>query len=134
MHVNNSILYQAPIFDAYNIKLHLFAALTDIAAWPSPNDAHMLRNSVNQVIVQFCSGCFMPAVVKLQDKHWIKRPLHNNIIEYVVAGVDPLCHLGVQMMTKSGETVAAAAIRFSYLNVESSYDDDDMEHSELFYR
>ena len=76
----------------------------------------------------------LPAVVKLQDKHWIKRPLHNNIIEYVVAGVDPLCHLGMQMMTKSGNTLTAAAIRFSYMNVEGSYDENDVEHGDLFYR
>ena len=76
----------------------------------------------------------MIAVVKLQDKHWIKRPLHNNIIEYVVAGVDPLCELGLRMMARCGDFLVASAVRLTYASVEWHYDDQDRNYDEVLDR
>ena len=76
----------------------------------------------------------MAAVVKLQDKHWVKRPLHNNIIEYVVAGVAPLWELGQRMMAKCGAFLVASAVRLTYASVEWHYDDQDRKYDDVLDR
>ncbi|DBA86264.1 TPA: hypothetical protein ACH3X1_005764 [Trebouxia sp. C0004] len=63
--------------------------------------------------------------IRLNPKHWVKRPLNHNIIEYAVAGVDPLWDLGVRMMRRGGEAGVAGAIRLSRHALQRNYDRAD---------
>ena len=65
------------------------------------------------------------AVIRLNPKHWVKRPLNHNIIEYAVAGVDPLWDLGVRMMRQAGAAGVAGAIRLSRHALQRNYDRAD---------
>ncbi|KAL0036742.1 hypothetical protein WJX79_008168 [Trebouxia sp. C0005] len=63
--------------------------------------------------------------IRLNPKHWVKRPLNHNIIEYAVAGVDPLWDLGVRMMRQAGAAGVAGAIRLSRHALQRNYDRAD---------
>lgn len=71
---------------------------------------------------------FLSTVTQLQPKHWVKRPLHNTIIEYAVAGVDPLWQLGSRMMKSSGDVGVSSAIRLSKQSIQWHYDGKDKVH------
>lgn len=83
--------------------------------------------SVSQVLCNlFILTLFLvSAVIRLNPKHWVKRPLNHNIIEYAVAGVDPLWDLGVRMMRQAGEGGVAGALRLSRHALQRNYDRAD---------
>lgn len=83
--------------------------------------------SISQVLCTLfiLNELLVSAVIRLNPKHWVKRPLNHNIIEYAVAGVDPLWDLGVRMMRRAGEAGVAGAIRLSRHALQRNYDRED---------
>jgi len=83
--------------------------------------------SISQVLCTLfiLTDLLVSAVIRLNPKHWVKRPLNHNIIEYAVAGVDPLWDLGVRMMRRAGEAGVAGAIRLSRHALQRNYDRAD---------
>ena len=56
-------------------------------------------------------------------KHWVKRPLHDQLVEYAVGGVNPLWDLGTRMMRSVGEAGVAGTIRMSKQSIQYFFDD-----------
>jgi len=83
--------------------------------------------SMSQVLCHLfmLTDLLVAAVIRLNPKHWVKRPLNHNIIEYAVAGVDPLWDLGVRMMRQAGEAGVAGALRLSRHALQRNYDRAD---------
>lgn len=62
-------------------------------------------------------------------KHWVKRPLYPQLVEYAVSGVDPLWDLGQRMMKSVGQAGVAGTIRMSKTSIQYYYDLADQEPS-----
>lgn len=69
------------------------------------------------------------AVMQPSMKHWVKRPLYPQLVEYAVSGVDPLWDLGQRMMKSVGEAGVAGTIRMSKTSIQYYYDLADQEPS-----
>ena len=57
-------------------------------------------------------------------KHWVKRPMIKQLVEYAVGGVDPLWDLGTRMMKSVGEAGVAGTIRMSKHSIQYEYEDE----------
>lgn len=62
------------------------------------------------------------AVMHPTMKHWVKRPLHDQLVEYAVGAVNPLWELGARMMKSVGEAGVAGTIRMSKQSIQYYYD------------
>ncbi|KAL3157621.1 hypothetical protein ABBQ32_012069 [Trebouxia sp. C0010 RCD-2024] len=60
-------------------------------------------------------------------KHWVKRPLYPQLVEYAVGGVDPLWDLGKRMMKSVGEAGVAGTIRMSKQSIQYFFEDADKD-------
>lgn len=70
------------------------------------------------------------AVMQPSMKHWVKRPLYPQLVEYAVSGVDPLWELGNRMMKSVGEAGVAGTIRMSKRMIQYYFEDADKEPSD----
>lgn len=119
------------MLDLYNL---LCAWLTCFAFWynDQAGSKDICRHDIHHNDALCISAClrdlFFCTVTQLQPKHWVKRPLHNNIIEYAVAGVDPLWQLGSRMMKSSGDVGVLSAVRLSKQSIQWHYDGKDKVH------
>ena len=69
-----------------------------------------------------CSNYLAIAVMHPTMKHWVKRPLHDQLVAYAVGAVNPLWELGVRMMKSVGEAGVAGTIRMSKQSIQYHYD------------
>lgn len=66
-------------------------------------------------------------VMQPSMKHWVKRPLYPQLVEYAVGGVDPLWDLGKRMMKSVGEAGVAGTIRMSKQSIQYFFEDADKD-------